>query len=176
MAITISVFAPTLDIINDDDLFLTKNNSYLVDVYMKKKTTDKIVAFQQICREKDLRVTPQRIEIYQALATADDHPTAEKLHQRLVERMPTLSLDTVYRTLGTFSEMGLISKVETIESQAHFEVSDVQHHHLICERCKKIIDFEWQQVDEAELPEETRSLGRFEKKNVIVYGVCKDCL
>ncbi len=132
--------------------------------------------FQHACRAKDLRVTPQRIEIFKELAEATDHPTAEKLHQRLVERMPTLSLDTVYRTLGTFSEMGLINKVETTESQAHFEVSCTQHHHLVCERCKRIIDFMWQQVDDADLPEETKFLGNFNRRNVVVYGICKNCL
>jgi Fur family peroxide stress response transcriptional regulator len=133
-------------------------------------------AFTKVCRRKDLRLTPQRLEIFKRLAQATDHPTAEKLHQRLMELMPTLSLDTVYRTLGTFLEIGLISKVETIESQARFEVSEVQHHHLICEQCKKIIDFEWKQVDDAVLPDEIQSLGNFERKNVVVYGTCQDCL
>lgn len=135
-----------------------------------------VTDFQEACRAKDLRVTPQRIEIFKELAVAVDHPTAEKLHQRLIERMPTLSLDTVYRTLGTFKNMGLINKVETTESQAHFEVAHVQHHHLICDQCKTIIDFEWRQVDDAVLPEEVQSLGCFEKKNVVVYGLCHECL
>jgi Fur family peroxide stress response transcriptional regulator len=139
-------------------------------------TKQQLEEFQEACRAKDLRVTPQRIEIFKELAVATDHPTAEKLHQRLMKKMPTLSLDTVYRTLGTFTEVGLINKVETIESQARFEVLHVQHHHLICEKCKKIIDFEWKQVDDAELPDRVLSLGRFEKKNVVVYGVCSECL
>ena len=135
-----------------------------------------IDAFVEACRKKDLRLTPQRLEIFKELAMATDHPTAEMLHQRLGQGMPTLSLDTVYRTLGTFLEMGLISKVETIESLARFEVSNVQHHHLICEQCKKIIDFEWKQVDDVALPDEIQSLGNFERKNVMVYGTCQDCL
>lgn len=143
---------------------------------MAVTTNQQIEEFQKACRSKDLRVTPQRIEIFKELAVAVDHPTAEKLHQRLIERMPTLSLDTVYRTLGTFKDMGLINKVETIESQAHFEVAHAQHHHLICEQCKTIIDFEWRQVDDADLPEEVQSLGRFVKKNVVVYGLCQKCL
>jgi Fur family transcriptional regulator, peroxide stress response regulator len=143
---------------------------------MAAKIKQQIEEFQIACRSKDLRVTPQRIEIFKELAVAVDHPTAEKLHQRLIERMPTLSLDTVYRTLGTFKDMGFINKVETIESQAHFEVAHVQHHHLICEQCKTIIDFEWRLVDDADLPEEVQSLGRFVKKNVVVYGLCHECL
>ena len=132
--------------------------------------------FRKVCRQKDLRLTPQRFEIFKKLAQATDHPSAEKLHHRLIDQMPTLSLDTVYRTLGTFLEIGLISKVETIESQARFEVSEVRHHHLICEQCKKIIDFEWKQVDDAALPDVIQSLGTFERKNVVVYGTCQDCL
>ncbi|SEA57596.1 Fur family transcriptional regulator, peroxide stress response regulator [Desulfuromusa kysingii] len=132
--------------------------------------------FTRTCREKDLRITPQRLEIFKQLALAVDHPSAEKLHQRLLERMPTLSLDTVYRTLGTFLELGLISKVETVESQAHFEVAEMQHHHLICQKCKKIIDFEWKQVDEADLPDEIQLFGNFKRKSVVVYGTCRECM
>jgi len=139
-------------------------------------TSQQMQDFQEACRANGLRVTPQRIEIFKELACIKDHPTAEKLHQRLLDTMPTLSLDTVYRTLGTFVKMGLIDKVETIESQAHFEVSQTPHHHLICEQCKTIIDFEWQQIDKAALPEEIQILGQFEKKNIIVYGLCSNCL
>lgn len=132
--------------------------------------------FTKVCRERNLRLTPQRLEIFKKIAQATDHPTAEKLHQRLIKGMPTLSLDTVYRTLGTFLDIGLISKVDTIESQARFEVSEFQHHHLICEQCHKIIDFEWRQVDELELPDQVQSLGNFKRKKVVVYGICQDCL
>ncbi|PLY01831.1 MAG: transcriptional repressor [Desulfuromonas sp.] len=132
--------------------------------------------FQQACREKNLRVTPQRVEIFRELALAQDHPSAEALYRRLADRMPMLSLDTVYRTLGTFCELGLISKVDTVESQARYEVALKSHHHLICERCGKIIDFDWQQIDGIDLPEEVRGMGHFKTRNVVVYGVCNDCL
>ena len=116
---------------------------------MKLTLKNQLDAFAQACRDKDLRLTPQRLEIFKGLARATDHPTAEILHQRLIKGMPTLSLDTVYRTLGTFANLSLINKVETSESQAHFEVSQVQHHHLICRKCKEIIDFQWQSIDNA---------------------------
>lgn len=135
-----------------------------------------IGAFQQACRSQNLRVTPQRLEIFSELARAADHPTVEKLHQRLLQRMPTLSLDTVYRTLGTFVELGLVNKVETVEKQAHFEVSLRQHHHLICEKCGVIIDFDWPLIDQVDLPEEARKAGHFERKSLIAYGKCRHCL
>lgn len=132
--------------------------------------------FQEICRKKDLRVTQQRLEIFKELAESTDHPTAETLHQRLLLRMPTLSLDTVYRTLATLIEYDLIHKVETIESQARFEVQHLRHHHLICRECNHIIDFQWQLIDQATLPAETKQWGHFEQANVVVYGTCEKCL
>lgn len=138
--------------------------------------SEQINGFVDQCRNHDLRVTPQRIEIFKELAKATDHPTAEVLHQRLVERMPTLSLDTVYRTLGTFAQADLVNKVETSESQARFEVANIQHHHLICRKCKEIIDFQWQYIDQATLPEVVQAWGNVERKNIVVYGTCHKCL
>lgn len=133
-------------------------------------------AFAKACRQAGLRVTHQRQEVYRELAQAEDHPSAEALHHRLRERFPTLSLDTVYRTLATFAGCGLINKVDTVESQGRYEASFSRHHHLICSRCKEIIDFQWQLLDSASLPQEIRSWGRIDNTNVVVYGVCRKCL
>lgn len=143
---------------------------------MSDSLKKQLLVFEEACRKAGLRLTPQRIEIFRELAKATDHPSAEMLHMRLVEKMPTLSLDTVYRTLGTFVGHGLINKVETVESQARFEAAHILHHHLICEKCKQIMDFEWQHIDAAELPESVRSWGQVERKSVVVYGICRQCL
>jgi Fur family transcriptional regulator, peroxide stress response regulator len=133
-------------------------------------------AFEQACQAAGLRMTHQRLEIFRELAVAKDHPTAEMLHQRLRRNIPTLSLDTVYRTLATFAGHGLINKVETVESQARFEATHSNHHHLICSNCKEIMDFQWSAIDEAALPVEISSWGRIDNKNVVIYGICSKCL
>jgi Fur family peroxide stress response transcriptional regulator len=132
--------------------------------------------FEKACRQAGLRLTHQRLEVYRELAGADDHPSAETLHQRLRRSIPSISLDTVYRTLATLASHGLINKVDTVESQARFETTGKRHHHLICSCCKEIIDFNWHAVDEAALPDEVSRWGRIESKNVVVYGVCSKCL
>jgi len=133
-------------------------------------------AFERACRESGLRLTHQRLEIYRELAAATDHPSAEVLHQRLRHRIPTLSLDTVYRTLATFARHGLINRVETVESQSRFEAKGMRHHHLICSQCREIIDFQWPAIDETALPEEIAPWGRIDTRNVVVYGICRTCL
>jgi Fur family transcriptional regulator, peroxide stress response regulator len=132
--------------------------------------------FESACRSAGLRLTHQRLEVYRELAKSPDHPSAEILHQRLRCTIPTLSLDTVYRTLATLASHGLINKVDTIESQARFEATMIRHHHLICSKCKAIMDFQWHSIDATPLPEEINGWGRIDHKNVVVYGICKKCL
>ena len=140
------------------------------------KPEKRMAAFEEACREKGLRRTPQRLEIFRELAFSGDHPTAETLYQRLRGRMPGLSLDTVYRTLGTLARHGLIHRVDTAESQARYEVADTQHHHLICDRCGSISDFAWVETDAAALPSEVEAWGSAHRKVVVVYGTCRACL
>jgi len=141
-----------------------------------KSLQEKLAEFENACRDAGLRLTHQRLEIYRELVLATDHPSAEALHKRLRTKISTISLDTVYRTLATFAEYGLINKVDTVESQARFEATDeAGHHHLICRKCKQIMDFEWQAIDHASLPETIRNWGRVENRNVVVYGVCRKC-
>jgi Fur family transcriptional regulator, peroxide stress response regulator len=143
---------------------------------MKHSIQERLAVFEVACRHRSLRLTPQRLEIFRALAEATDHPTAEQLHERLQQKMPTLSLDTVYRTLGTLSRHGLVTKVETVESQARFEVQERPHHHVICHKCREIIDFEWPLIDDLELPEKVKSWGEINRKSVTIYGICRKCL
>lgn len=143
---------------------------------MNRSLDHHLQAFETMCRDARLRLTHQRIEVFRELLTATDHPSAETLHQRLRSRFPTLSLDTVYRTLATLAHHGMINKVETIESQARYEVVLDRHHHLICSQCNEIIDFRWDLIDKARLPEELQGWGRIDITNVVVQGICNKCL
>ena len=87
-------------------------------------------------------MTYQRLDIFRELVAGSDHPTAETLYKRLLKNMPTLSLDTVYRTLTTFEEHDLISRVQTTESHARFEAVMEPHHNAICSICHGITDFQ----------------------------------
>ena len=143
---------------------------------MNKPTDNYMAVFENICREKNLRITPQRLEIYRELAQATDHPTAETLHQRLIKKMPSMSLDTVYRTLATLISHNLVHKVGSNQNQARFEVQHLHHHHVICRKCNKIMDFTWNVVDQSSIPAELDRWGQVEHAHVVVYGICSDCL
>jgi Fur family peroxide stress response transcriptional regulator len=132
--------------------------------------------FEDTCRQKRLRVTPQRLEIYRELARSLDHPTAEMLYQRLKDKMPSLSLDTVYRTLATLVSHNLVHRVESAQNQARFEVQHIHHHHVVCRECGGICDFKWNLVDQTSLQRELDTWGRVERAHMVVYGTCRECL
>ena len=135
----------------------------------------KLNHFEVACRKVGLKVTHQRHEIFRELASATDHPTAETLYRRLQKILPSLSLDTVYRTLTTFEEHTLISRVQTTESHARFEAEMHEHHHAICTQCNKITDFQWDICDKNNLPEEIANWGHIKHKQITLKGICTEC-
>lgn len=144
---------------------------------MKKaaRIRDKLVQLENVCRQAGLKLTHQRLEIFRELAMADDHPSAETIHNRLQQKLPTLSVDTVYRTLATFEKHEIITRVQTRESQARFEATMEKHHHVICKKCGTITDFTWQSFDNNQVPEEISEWGRIDGKSATLRGICKSC-
>lgn len=136
---------------------------------------EKLTHFKNACRKADLKLTHQRLEIFQELASAADHPSAETLYARMQKSLPTLSLDTVYRTLATFEEYGLVSRVQTVESHARFEAEMEPHHHAICRQCGEITDFQWNIVATRKLPEQIADWGRIDTRQLTLHGTCAKC-
>ena len=137
---------------------------------------ERLEDFKEICRKEGLKITHQRLEIFKELLNSHDHPTVEKLYQRLMPKLPTISLDTVYRTLTTLEQHGLIVRVETGESQARFEGKMEEHHHAICMKCGEITDFFWKFPNETVLPDEILKWGKISKKSTTLHGLCRQCM
>ena len=77
-----------------------------------KELDRKIEWFENQCRQAGLKVTPQRTAVYQELLRTQEHPSAELLHRKLRKKFPSISLDTVNRTLLTLNEIGVAHIVE----------------------------------------------------------------
>lgn len=127
------------------------------------------------CRENNLKITPQRTALFEALLSADDHPTAEAMYRRVRERLPNISFDTVNRTLLSFVEFGIIKQAESRESAKRFDPNVERHHHFHCIKCGRIIDFMETNYDDLDssshLPEGVLVLGG----RVVLEGICDKC-
>ena len=137
---------------------------------------ERLLEFEAVCRKEGLKITHQRLEIFKELLNSHDHPTVEKLYHRLQPKLPTISLDTVYRTLTTLEKHDLVVRVETGESQARFEGRIEEHHHIVCKKCGEITDFNWKFPDEESLPDEISSWGKIVKKTLTLHGFCEQCI
>jgi len=141
----------------------------------QKTLEEHLLAFEEIHRKQGLKVTHQRLEIFKELLNSNDHPTVERLYSKLKSKLPSISRDTIYRTLTTLEKHGLVSRVQTMESQARFEGKMEQHHHAICKKCGKITDFYLNFPDEAILPDEILNWGKISQKRITLFGLCKQC-
>jgi Fur family peroxide stress response transcriptional regulator len=137
---------------------------------------DKVKAFEGRCRKAGLKLTHQRLEIYRELASTYDHPAADDVYKRVQKRMPTISLDTVYRTLLTFEQFGLAARVHAFDDRARFDANVSPHHHLACTRCKSIQDFQWETFEEMKSPAKARKWGQVQSRHVVLRGICSECL
>ncbi|MFC1836605.1 Fur family transcriptional regulator [Thermodesulfobacteriota bacterium] len=147
-----------------------------MDQEFSRSRDDQIRLFKKLCRENGVRITPQRLEIFLALLDRHDHPSAEDVFESVKVRLPTISLDTVYRTLGTFESHGLVLKLNLFDDKTRYDPNMHQHHHVVCTRCRNIMDFDWPDFDEAMLPSGTRRWGNVEIRQVQLRGICSDCL
>jgi len=129
-----------------------------------------------ICERAGIKLTHQRFEIFREVASATDHPTPEAIYSRLKPRLPSLALDTVYRALATFSELGIIKKVFFSDSHSRFDPNIAPHQHFICTRCNKVIDFEWEEFENISVPEEAKKMGKVTERHAELRGICKACL
>ncbi len=145
---------------------------------MKEKSvsSDILAEFRKICEKHGIKLTYQRLEIYRVLLEADDHPSAEEIFLRVQERVPTISLDTVYRTLATFEKVGLIKKIYSLDDKARFDPNVSPHHHVVCSKCHRITDFSWPEIEKIPLPEELKEWGEIRERYLELRGLCKDCL
>lgn len=132
-------------------------------------------AFEEVCRSKGLKITHQRTEIFRALIQNPNHPTTEDIFNQVRKRLKTISLDTVYRTVGTFAKYGLIQRVHHIDNATRIDHNLLRHHHLVCSRCNKIEDFYWPDFDRMRLPTSVSNWGEVGVKHVVIDGLCSSC-
>jgi Fur family transcriptional regulator, peroxide stress response regulator len=91
--------------------------------------------------EKGLKVTPQRIAIFEAILKLNNHPTAENIIEYIRKNHPNISVATVYKVLDVLVENGLIKKVKTENDIMRYDAIMESHHHIYCSDSDKIEDY-----------------------------------
>jgi Fe2+ or Zn2+ uptake regulation protein len=125
-------------------------------------------------RERGMRVTPQRVVLHRALTELDRHVTAEELLESVADRLPNVSLPTIYATLELLEELGMVRRVQRAGT-ALFDPRTDPHHHLICTACGSIEDLD-STLETAALKRAAAKHG-FEQERIeaVVHGRCASC-
>lgn len=145
---------------------------------MTKKQSEiqtRVADFERSCRQKGLKVTHQRTEVFRQLAASTSHPDAETVFSEVRLRIPAISLDTVYRTLAWLSEHGFARPAGTAVGPTRYDGDLTVHHHFVCRRCGSVQDFHSPALDALPLPGNVAQLGRIESAHVQVLGICASC-
>ena len=131
--------------------------------------------FKEVLKRAGVMQTHQRLEVFKELARSGEHPDAQTIYRRVKRRVPSISLDTVYRTLWLFRDLDLVSIVGSNHEHIRFDANTSRHHHFVCTRCGKTLDFYSREFDTLSVPEEVRVFGEVEQNHVELRGVCKAC-
>jgi Fur family peroxide stress response transcriptional regulator len=140
--------------------------------------TDPDVRFDQLIsalKDRNFRLTPQRVELVRLIAVSDGHPSASQLYTKIKRRFPTMSHATVYKTLALLKEMNQVYAID-LRDDSHYDGNRPEPHpHLICVKCNKIIDAEVFLDEESLRKLEQASGYKILRPQISLYGLCLDC-
>ena len=126
-------------------------------------------------KERGLKVTPQRRAIIEVLVEQRDlHPGARLVYEKAKKKKKSLSLSTAYATLNELSRHGIIKTLQFDQMENRYEGNLEEHINLICERCKKILDYKVSiGVDQREVAKKTGF--SITDTRLEYYGYCREC-
>jgi Fe2+ or Zn2+ uptake regulation protein len=125
-------------------------------------------------RSRGLKVTPQRLRIFEALHDSPEHPTAESVHARVRAELPTISLRTVYQTLNDLAAMGELTHLDLGTGSSRFDPNLEPHHHLVCDGCGRVIDLHTDFAD-VRMPAGQDHGFRVSSTEIVFRGLCASC-
>jgi Fur family peroxide stress response transcriptional regulator len=131
--------------------------------------------FKAACRKAGVKLTHQRLEIFREIAASTEHPDAEAVFRGVRARIPTVSLDTVYRTLWLLDGLGLITTLGPRRESVRFDPNLGHHHHYVCVQCGMAKDFESADLNALTIPASVKKFGSVKETHVEVRGLCAGC-
>lgn len=127
-------------------------------------------------REMGYRITPQRLAILKILAESKGHPGAEEIHAQVKIDFPTTTIATVYKTLAVLKSIGEVLELEFSGDYNRYDGKKPgPHPHLICIKCKGIVDPELASLVEMTAKLSSQTGYRLIGHRLDFYGICPEC-
>lgn len=124
---------------------------------------------------KGMRKTSARRAILEALLGDQSHPTAEDIAAEVRSRFPSVDLSTVYRTLDTLEQLGIIDHTHLSHGPAIFHLSDDDHQHLVCEQCGTVVEVSPDKLEPFLSALRTEFDFEVDRRHFALVGLCAGC-
>lgn len=131
-------------------------------------------------KEKGYKLTPQRRAIVDIIIDKEgQHLTAEEIYDEVKKICPDIGLATVYRTVLLLEEVGVIYKLDLNDGCSRYELvhsdEEHRHHHLVCNKCKKVFEVQDDLLEELEERIEKTYKFKILDHSVKFFGICSEC-
>ena len=125
--------------------------------------------------ERGFRVTPQRMAILHALIHSGGHLSAGEVYRQARRAQPGLTEATVYRTLEFLAENGFALAAHIGGGKLVYELTEENHHHLICRNCGKTVHLEHRALANLYKSLAASTGYQMDSSHVALFGLCPDC-
>ena len=128
-------------------------------------------------RENNHKLTPQRLAIAKVLASSDGHPNIETIHKQLQGSFPTMSLATVYKNIILIKSFGEVLELGFPNGSNRYDGNNPKPHpHVICIKCKKIVDPDLDSLDEMKKEVALETNFKILNHRLDFFGICSNCM
>jgi Fur family peroxide stress response transcriptional regulator len=147
-----------------------------------KKRSDSVPAQQRIdqmlskLKDHHFRITPQRLAVLKVLAASEGHPSVEQIYESVESLFPTTSIATIYKTVALLKQENELIEISFPDGSNRYDGNKpYPHPHLICTRCKKIIDPDLSSLEDL-AKEVTKETGfQITTHRIDFFGLCREC-
>ena len=127
-------------------------------------------------KEQGCRMTPQRLAVGKILANSEDYLSAEKVYERVKPDFPFTSLATIYKTVTLLKKLGEVMELGFVDDSNRYDgIRPFPHPHLICLKCKRIIDPDIPVVSELSIELAQKTGYRIINHRLDFFGICPSC-
>ena len=131
----------------------------------------------QKLKDNGHKITPQRLAIVKILAGSEGHPSVEDIHNEIKREFPTMSLATVYRNIVLVKSFGEVLELGFPDGSNRYDGNNPDPHpHVICIKCKKIVDPVLDSLDDMKKEVALETNFKILKHRLDFFGICSNCM